>query len=512
MTQLRISEIVIAGGGTAGWMAAAMLARFLERGFRIRLVESDDIGTVGVGEATIPQIALLNAILGFEEPRFLAATKASYKLGIEFDGWREPGHRYMHAFGSVGRSLGLSPFATLWRRLDAKGLAEPFGRYSFNEVAARAGRMALGAGKGKAVPNLFHAYHFDAGLYARLLRSYAEAEGVERIEGKILKVERHGENGDIAALHLDGERRVPGQFFIDCTGFRGLLIGGALGSAYVDWSHWLPCNRALAVPCARSDAFRPYTQALARKAGWQWRIPLQHRTGNGHVYCSDFISDDEAARILLANLDGEALDEPRQLSFTTGRRERFWVGNCVAVGLAAGFMEPLESTSIQLIQAALTRLITYFLPAGPIDPTLSSQFNRLSVKEWERIRDFLVLHYVSNGRVGEPFWDHCRIMSIPDTLADKVALFRAGGRVVREDDELFTEEAWSQVMIGQGILPESWHPLADMAEDDELAAFARSIADSYRKAAEALPTHAEYVAAVVAQNATEKEMRKESVA
>src|SRR5688572_22214799 len=253
MTQSRISEIVIAGGGTAGWMAAAMLARFLERGFRIRLVESEEIGTVGVGEATIPQITLLNAMLGFEEPRFLSATQASYKLGSEFEGWREPGHRYMHAFGGVGRSLGLSPFALLWRRLDAKGRAEPFGHYSFNEVAARAGRMAHGAGKGKAIPNLFHAYHFDAGLYARLLRSYAEAEGVERIEGKIIEVERDGQSGDIDALRLNGDRRVSGDFFIDCTGFRGLLIGDALGSGCVDWSHWLPCNRALAVPCARND-------------------------------------------------------------------------------------------------------------------------------------------------------------------------------------------------------------------------------------------------------------------
>ncbi len=499
MPDTRARRIVIAGGGTAGWIAAAMLARFTEHTFDITLVESEEIGTVGVGEATIPQIVLLNSMLGFNEREFLRATKGSYKLGIEFVGWGTPNDSYMHSFGFVGRSIGLSPFALLWRRLQAKGRAKPYGTYGFNEVAGRMGRMKLGAIGGPSIPNLVHAYHFDAGLYAQLLRGYAERNGVTRIEGRIRSVTRDADNGDIAALEMEDGRTVAGDFFIDCTGFRSLLLGQELGVPFIDWTHWLRCDRALAVPCARSEAFRPYTQAIAHSAGWQWRIPLQHRTGNGLVYSSKHLSDDEARARLLGNLDGEALDEPRPIRFTTGRRAKFWEKNCLAIGLAAGFMEPLESTSIHLIQAAMTRLITYFLPSDPVASALRDNFNAQSVKEWERIRDFLILHYVANGRVGEPFWDEIRRMELPPTLTNKIDLFRNGGRVLREDDELFTEEAWSQVMIGQGVLPERWHPLADIADDAELAGFLESLELAYRNNARGLPTHAQFVEEVTGE-------------
>jgi tryptophan halogenase len=494
-----VSRIVIAGGGSAGWMVAAALGRFLDSRYQVTLVESEAIGTVGVGEATIPQIHLFNRSLGIDERQFVAATEATYKLGIEFDGWTRRGHRYMHAFGPVGRGLGLVPFHHLWRKARASGLGEDYGAYSLNEAAARAGRLgrAAGGGRAGALPDLVYAFHFDASLYAAFLRRFAEANGVTRVEGKIEAVQRDGESGNIAALQLDGERRIEGDLFIDCTGFRGLLIGEALGSRYLDWSNYLPCNRALAVPCARSEAFRPYTQSLARDAGWQWRIPLQHRTGNGHVFCDAFMHEDEAAAVLLANLDGEPLDQPRPLRFTAGRRAEFWSGNCVALGLAAGFMEPLESTSLHLVQSGIARLLTYF-PRSRVEPADRAEFNRLTAFEWERIRDFIVLHYKANGRVGEPFWDACRDMAVPDSLQEKLEPWRASGRLHREGEELFTEEGWAQVLIGQNVLPADWHPLADQVEGEELAGYLKSLRDAYLRRAAAMPTHAEAVRLMVA--------------
>ena len=489
-------DIVIAGGGTAGWMAAALLSRFLEDAGRVTLIESEAIGTVGVGEATIPQIHNFNVALGLDEAEFLRATNATFKLGIEFVDWLKLGHSYMHGFGYVGRGSGLIPFRHLWLRGRDEGVAEDFGLYSFNEVVARAGRMEGPSGRPGPFPDLVYAYHFDASLYAAFLRRYAEARGVRRVEGIIRGVERDGQSGDIVALEMDGERRVEGSFFIDCTGFRALLLGDALQTGFDDWSRYLPCDRALAVPCARSAAFRPYTQALARKAGWQWRIPLQHRTGNGHVYCSQFISDDEAAAVLLSNLDGEAGGEPRPIRFTTGRRAEAWSHNCVALGLAAGFMEPLESTSIHLVQSSLARLVK-LLPDGPAGPKTRTAFNELTDLEWAQIRDFLVLHYRANQRLGEPFWDHCRTLPLSDSLAGKIALYEESGAIVREDGELFTEEAWSQVMTGQGIVAGSFSPLARTVERDELAKYLATLAEGYRRKAEALPSHADFVAAKV---------------
>jgi tryptophan halogenase len=495
MSQSSPFELVIAGGGTAGWVAAATFARFLGDHAEITLVESDEIGTVGVGEATIPQIHNLIIGLGLDQADFLRRTNATFKLGIEFADWSGDGASFIHSFGYTGRGVGLIPFRQLWLRGRALGVAGEFGDYNFNIAAARLGRMSTSAGS-KTIPDLAYAYHFDASMFARMLRDYAEERGVRRVEGMIEGVERNGERGDITALALNGERRITGSFFIDCTGFRSLLLGKTLGVPYVDWSNWLPCDSALAVACESSDAFRPYTQAMARPAGWQWRIPLQHRTGNGHVYCSQFISDDEAAFNLLGTLDAPALADPRPIKFTSGRRETFWSHNCLALGLAAGFMEPLESTSIHLVQSALGRLLN-LLP-GDLAATASARetFNRLSDSEWARIRDFITLHYFANGREG-PFWEMCRNMELPDTLAEKISLFREAGLVMREEDELFLDDSWGQVMIGQGILPESWSPLADNVPGEDIGPFLDSLAKSYRVRAESLPAHRQFVASMV---------------
>ncbi|MEY2883237.1 MAG: hypothetical protein RL490_961 [Pseudomonadota bacterium] len=491
MPQGPLQEIVIVGGGTAGWMTAAALSRFLEGACRIRLIESDAIGTVGVGEATIPQIRLFNAGLGIDEDEFIRETQGSYKLGIEFVDWHHLGSRYMHAFGSVGRDIGLLPFHHYWLAGRNAGTVQDFGAYSFNEAAARANRYNRGAPSVAGLPELVHAYHFDAGLYARFLRRYAEARSVVRHEGRIIRVERDGESGDVRQLTLDDGSVIAGQLFIDCTGFRGLLIGETLGTGYEDWSQWLACDRAYAVPCASAD-FTPYTRATARAAGWQWRIPLQHRTGNGYVYSSAHISDDEAAATLLANLDGEALGEPRPLRFTAGRRDRMWAHNVVAIGLASGFLEPLESTSIHLIQSGIARLLT-LLPDAGMAPALRDEFNRQSAWEIERIRDFIILHYKATARDDTPFWRRARDMAIPDELADRIRLFAATGRVRRDHDELFTEIGWTQVFLGQGIVPAAPHPLAGLVAPADLAGFLAQLQGAITREVASLPDHAAFV-------------------
>jgi len=485
---------VIAGGGTAGWMAAAALARFCAPGWRIRLVESEAIGTIGVGEATIPQIRLFNEGLGIDEAAFLRATQGTIKLGIEFRGWTGPEDSYLHAFGTVGRGLGLTGFHHYWLRAHAAGKALPFGAYSLNHEAALKGRAARVEPSG-AVPPMPYAYHFDAALYAGFLRAYAEARGVERIEGRIVDVTLDGGSGDIVALRLDGDRTIEGDLFVDCSGFRALLIGEALGVGYEAWTRWLPCDRAMAVPSARTAPLLPYTRATARPAGWQWRIPLQHRTGNGYVYSSAHCSDEQAAELLLANLDGEALGDPRPLAFTTGKRDAFWHRNCVALGLASGFLEPLESTSIHLVQTGIARLLQ-FLPLGEMAEADRAEYNRLTHFEYDRIRDFLVLHYHANGRTGEAMWDACRNMALPGELVRKIELFRASARISRLDDELFAEPGWLQVMLGQGIVPQAWHPLAEQVSEADLTGFlgtVRSVAD---RASDAMPPHADFLAAI----------------
>jgi len=493
MTDPTPLDIVIAGGGTAGWTAAAILARFLGNRATITLVESDAIGTVGVGEATIPQIHNLIIGLGLDQAEFLRRTNATFKLGIEFSDWLRPGHRYTHSFGQVGRSVGLIPFRQLWLRGRHLGVAADYGDYSYNVAATRLGRFATTDGRDGKPTELAYAYHFDAALFAAMLRDYAEERGVRRVEGLIERVERDGETGDLRALRLDHDREVAGTLFIDCTGFRSLLLGDALSVPFVDWRRFLPCDSALAVPSETRPELRPYTQSMARPAGWQWRIPLQHRTGNGHVFCSDFMSVEQASDLLLANVEGKPLADPRPIRFTSGHRQEFWSHNCVALGLAAGFMEPLESTSIHLVQSGLGRLLT--LLSGDLSNVASARdtFNRLSIIEWQRIRDFIVLHYVANDRIGEPFWDHCRTIELPSTLSEKIALFREAGAFVREEDELFLDDSWGQVMIGQGIIPHSWSPLADNVPGQDVGPFLDTLARSYRVKAETLPSHRDFV-------------------
>ena len=493
MQQDQPVTIVIAGGGTAGWMTAAALARFLDRNFRIRLVESDEIGTVGVGEATIPQILLYNNALGLDEDAFLRATQGTFKLGIEFVDWLRPGHRYMHAFGAVGRDFGLITFQHYWQRARRRGLAKTLGAYSLNEIAARAGKMHRGAPiTGSTIPAMPYAYHFDAGLYAAYLRQFAEAAGVDRIEGRIVGTDRHAESGDIAALRLASGEHIAGDLFIDCSGFRALLIEQELASGFEDWRHWLPCDRAIAVPSERAIDLTPFTRASACRAGWQWRIPLQHRTGNGHVYCSEFMSEDEATTLLLAGLDGTAIADPRALHFAAGKRRLAWNRNVVAIGLSSGFLEPLESTSIHLIQSAISRLLK-LLPGRDIRAADRAEYNRQTDFEIERIRDFIILHYYANMR-DEPFWRMRRDVALPDSLRAKLELYRANGHIFRENEELFTEAGWLQVFAGQGIEPAGYHPLADAISEADLSEYLGAIEELYTREASRMPSHADFIA------------------
>jgi tryptophan halogenase len=505
--QARPRRIVIVGGGTAGWMAAAAFARFLETGWSIALVESEAIGTVGVGEATIPQIRLFNGALGLDENEFLRETQGSIKLGIQFVDWARLGHSYMHGFGAVGRDLGLVQFHHYWRRAQALGLAEDLGAYCPNIVASLANRFERDSGPaGVTRQPIPYAFHFDAGLYAAYLRRKAEARGVVRHEGRISRVELAA-GGDIHAVHLDDGRAIEGDLFLDCSGFRGLLIGEALGVPYVDWTDWLPCDRALAVPCERVEPITPYTRSTARAAGWQWRIPLQHRTGNGLVYCSAHLSDDEAAFQLLTHLDGQPLAEPRRLGFTTGRRAAFWHRNCVALGLAGGFLEPLESTSIHMVQSAIERVLA-FLPTTEPDPRAIAEYNRQTTFEMERIRDFIILHYKATARDDSAFWRHCAAMPVPDSLQTRIDLFREAGRIFRDGNELFTEVGWVQVLLGQGVVPERWHPLAELLTPAELAEFLRIQARICGERAARMMPHDRFLATNCAAPFTEfKEMR-----
>jgi tryptophan 7-halogenase len=482
-------------------MAACALASLINPAPTITLVESEEIGIVGVGEATIPAIKLFNSAVGLDEAAFLRATQASYKLGIEFVDWHRPGARYIHAFGDIGMRLGIVDFHHFWARAQASGQNRDFWAYSPNAVAARGNRFAhFSTIPDTPMAGLAYAFHFDAGLYAQYLRKIAEGRGVVRVEGKITYATQRSEDGFISGIVLENGDAVEGDLFIDCSGFRGLLIEQTLKAGYEDWSGHLPCNRALAVPCARVEPLTPYTRSTARTAGWQWRIPLQHRTGNGHVYCSDFISDDEAAAALMANLDGEALAEPRPLRFVTGRRKAFWSKNVVALGLASGFMEPLESTSIHLIQSGVIRLVSLF-PDRRFSPHLIAEYNRQTGIEFERIRDFLVLHYRANAKGDLPFWRHCQSLPVSEGLARKLDLFESCGRIHREQDELFTEPGWLQVMIGQGILPQSYHPSADGLSPERLSQFLDDLARIIARTISATPDHDAHIRQFLANGA-----------
>lgn len=457
-----IRKVVIVGGGSSGWMSAAALANALCGQCEITLIESDEIGTVGVGEATIPPIKLFNQQLGINEQEFLQATQGTLKLGIEFINWYKQGESYFHPFGDFGADFDQVPLHHYWLQAQQQGNNTPLFDYSLAWCAARAGKVVPYTRDRRLIQSTAdYAYHFDAGLYARYLGQYAQKRGVKRIEGKIEQVHQHPDSGFITAVSLHSGEKIEGDLFIDCSGFRALLMT-ALNVGYEDWSHWLPCNSAQAVACSRTDGeIKPFTQSTARSAGWQWRIPLQHRTGNGHVYAREFSSDDEACATLLNNLDAPALGEPRQLRFVTGHRRQFWAKNCVAVGLASGFMEPLESTSLHLVQTAIRRLLALFPHAG-FDPLAIEEFNRITLEEYEGIRDFLILHYKANNRTDSIFWQHCAAMEIPDSLSYKIKHFASGGRLVSTRTELFLNPSWLAVLIGQGVQPAHYAPLADL--------------------------------------------------
>ncbi|WP_121119506.1 tryptophan halogenase family protein [Croceibacterium ferulae] len=491
----RIRSICIVGGGSAGWMAAATLVRLLGRDYaEITLVESDEIGIVGVGEATIPQMRTFNRMLGVDEDQFIRDTRGSFKLGIQFVDWGRLGHTYFHPFGSYGVNMGGLSFHAYFLRLNQLGEAPSLDDYSLQAVAAERGRFmrSVDAGPNSPLSDIAYAYHFDATLYARTLRSYAEAAGVRRQEGRITAVHRDATSGHVRAVQLESGREIAADLYLDCSGFRSLLIGQALGNDFIDWSHWLPCDRAVAVPCANGEAIEPYTRSTARAAGWQWRIPLQHRTGNGHVYASRYMSDDEAAAILLANLDGEPLAEPRLVPFRTGHRARFWDGNVVALGLAAGFMEPLESTSLWLIQSGLSRLMAMF-PDRDFDAATIARYNRIMTTEFEEIRDFLILHYRATERSDTPFWEYCRTMAIPERLAEKLRVYAAHGRVFRENEELFNDTSWFAVMWGQGRRPAGHDPLAAAMPLDLTRDRLAEIRQVMQTSASYMPPHREFL-------------------
>ncbi|MGR6329369.1 tryptophan halogenase family protein [Sphingomonas sp. XXL09] len=489
-----LASIAIVGGGTAGWMAAAALARVLGlQGPAITLIESEEIGTVGVGEATIPPIQAFNALLGIAEDDFVRATGGTYKLGIEFVDWWRQGHRYFHPFGTYGVDAGAVPFEAIWQRLRHEGGAAPLDAYSICAAAAAAGRFMRPQAGHTPLAQIGYAFHFDAGLYARFLRGHAEAAGVRRVEGKVVDVVLHGDSGAIEAVTLADGTRIAADLFVDCSGFRALLLGQALETGFEDWAHWLPNDRAVAVPSVPSGPPVPYTRSTARAAGWQWRIPLQHRIGNGYVYASAHLSDDEAAAQLLASLDGAPLAEPRLLRFRTGRRDAFWVHNCVGLGLASGFMEPLESTSIHLVQAGIARLLE-MLPTRGFEPADIRRYNRLMVAEFESIRDFLILHFHASERDDSDYWRDLAAMPIPDSLAERTAIYRATGRVYREADELFTRTSWLAVMDGQGLRARGFDPIAAGMPAEAARARLERIAAVTQAAVGHMPAHQDFIA------------------
>src|SRR3984957_10291949 len=459
-------RVVIVGGGTAGWMSAAGIRRRLEaKDSAVTLIESDEIGTIGVGEATLPHIKVFNDMLGIDEAQFMREARATFKLGIQFCDWDRPGQSYIHPFGAFGEPWGGVEFQHHWLRGQREGQQSyPLEDFSYSVVAARNNAFEFPNEDSKSIRSTYsYAYHFDAGLYAGYLRSWAMERGVRRIEGQVGVVSRHPTTGDLSELTLKSGERVAGDLFIDCSGFRSLLLGRVMDVAWQDWTHWLPCDRALAVPCKRVGALTPYTRSTARAAGWMWRIPLQHRTGNGYIFSRRFIHEDAAQDTLLSGLDGAAQGEPRLLRFSPGRRERAWSGNCVAIGLASGFLEPLESTSIHLVQAAVTDLVSLMPRLGTtgIDPRLVDEFNRLNDMKYERIRDFLVLHYTANRRVGEPLWDYVRSMPLPDSLVHQLQLFRARATLPNHRYGVFARDSWLSVLVGQGIVPTGYDRLAD---------------------------------------------------
>jgi tryptophan 7-halogenase len=492
-TDRSIRTIAIIGGGSAGWMTAAALSNTLSKGCKIILVESEEIGTVGVGEATIPPIRTFNNMLGIDEREFVKATQGSFKLGIEFVNWGALGNSYFHPFGPHGKPYDIVPVHQYWLRAREAGDTSNFDDHSMAWAMAKAGKFNLPSGDESNVLSTFdYAYHFDAGLYARYLRGYAEERGVVRSEGKVTSVQQNSENGFVESVTMEDGRIIAADLFIDCSGFRGLLIEGALQAGYEDWTHWLPCDRAVAIPCTKVEEPTPYTRSTARAAGWQWRIPLQHRTGNGYVYCSKFISDEDALQTLLTNLDGEPLAKPNQLRFVTGRRRKFWDKNVIAIGLSSGFMEPLESTSLHLIQAGISKLLALF-PDRDFDPLLIDEYNHIAVTEYERIRDFIILHYKLTARDDSELWRYCAAMDIPDTLQFKINHFRRYGRHIPRDMDLFGSPSWLAVHIGQGNVPEATDPLTGYRDEAKGREWLGKLRAAMAAGAQQQPTHQEFI-------------------
>ncbi|HEU4600983.1 MAG TPA: tryptophan halogenase family protein [Steroidobacteraceae bacterium] len=486
-------RIVVVGGGTAGWMAATALISVLKPEHReVHLIESAEIGTVGVGEATLPHLRLFNQRIGIDERDLMAKTQATFKLGIEFVDWARVGDRYIHPFGAYGQRMGGTPFHQHWLRLQQQSDVGPIDEYSLAIVAARQNKFALPTSDDTVRSTYGYAFQFDAALYAKYLRQVAERRGVKRTEGKVVDVRLRAEDGGIASLLLDDGTTIAGDLFLDCSGFRGLLIEQALKTGYEEWTQWLPCDRAVAVPCENSGPLTPYTRATAREAGWQWRIPLQHRMGNGYVYGSQFIKDDEAADRLLSRLEGKALADPKFLRFVTGRRKKTWNKNCIALGLAGGFLEPLESTSIYLIQIAITTLIDY-LTDRTLDPRTMDAYNRWMEMEYDRVRDFLILHYYATERSDAEIWNYCRTMKVPDSLIHKMELFRRRAHVVTYKDGLFLEPSWLAVYFGQRVMPEAYPPLADAASLSNLKQQVQAIRERIAEAAARMPTHDQFL-------------------
>lgn len=493
-----VTKIVIVGGGTAGWMTAAAIMRVLGAmpGLSVTLVESEAIGTVGVGEATIPQIIGFNRLLGLDEMQFMRETRATYKLGIEFVDWLRPGHSYVHPFGSFGIDMLGIEFQHFWLRGAGLGESAPIDAYSIAAVAAKAGKFGWPRPDNPRSPlsKLSYAFQFDAGRYARFLRAFAENAGASRVEGRIVDVRQDGETGFVTGVVLDDGREVTGELFIDCSGFRSLLLGQTLGVPFTDWSRWLPCDSAVAIPCELGGENAPLTRSTARSAGWQWRIPLQHRIGNGHVFSSAHIDRSAATDLLLANLDGKPLADPNHLAFRAGHRARAWEKNVVGLGLAAGFLEPLESTSIHLVQSGIARLMALFPDTG-FSAVERDRFNRETEREYRDIRDFLVLHYRASEREDSEFWRYCRNLQAPDSLAEKLEMFASSGRIFRENNELFTEDSWLSVMLSQGVMPRAYHPAAWMLDADETRQRLAHIRTAIAQTVAQLPTQAEFLRA-----------------
>ena len=493
---MAINRIIIVGGGTAGWMAAAALSRLkLGRELDILLIESEAIGTVGVGEATIPPFVEFNRLIEVDEREMLAASQGSFKLGIQFVNWGKLGDSYIHPFGAYGYPMAGISFHQVWHRARQDGDKRPLQAFSLETMAAYFGKFARTEDYQRDdLPPVNYAYHLDASRYAQFLRKQAEARGVVRHEGRVADVALDPQSGWVTSLRLDDGRDFAGDLFIDCSGFRGLLIEQALHTGYEDWTHWLPCDRAVALPCKREDGGPPppFTRATAHTAGWQWQVPLQHRNGNGHVYCSQFMSDDEALDILVGNIAGKPDADPNFLRFVTGRRKQFWNRNVVALGLAAGFMEPLESTSIHLINTGIDKLIS-LLSLDGISQVQIDTFNRLTGREYARIRDFLILHYNATTRDDSEFWNHCRTMQVPDTLTEKLEIFRANGQIFREEDELFTETSWAAVMMGQGILMTGHHAIADTLNPAKTRSELDEMEKSIRHVVQHMPGHGDYL-------------------